>query len=227
MGVRRVNPIFFDRRRHGIDPRRYITQLLTNLPMAPIHRPSWGRHLKPSICLPSLVNEVVVGLMPLVNRRNLSHIAILLPRARRSFYRSAIVGSSKAFRSGLPLIHAGNPATDHLGDDFYPLTQFETGRFGQELPAKGEFHKGHAFLSRCAGDNEEILPIGLGESAIALGDIRGNRQRGAVQLIGEEIMAAREGLGESGDFFGEIQGLLIDRQIFEHEGHERAYRMSR
>ena len=85
-------------------------------------------------------------------------------------------------RGGVSFVQAGNQAADHLGDHFYPLSQIETGRFGHKVLAKCEFHKRHALLSRRAGDDEEILPVGLCESAVAFGQIRRDGECGASSI---------------------------------------------
>lgn len=67
----------------------------------------------------------------------------------------------------------------------------------------------------------KVTPVGFGEAAVALGDVVRDRQRGAVELIGEEPIATPELLGVVADFVREIHGLLIDKQFLEAEGHER------
>jgi hypothetical protein len=44
---------------------------------------------------------------------------------------------------------------------------------------------------------------------------------GAVQLVNEEDVATWEALGHGGHFVCEVNSLLIDLQLLEHEGHEQ------
>ena len=48
---------------------------------------------------------------------------------------------------------------------------------------------------------------------------------GAVQLVDEEIVASREALGESGHVVRQIDGLLVNLQVLEHEGHVKPHRL--
>ena len=91
---------------------------------------------------------------------------------------------------------------------------------GQQLASQRQFQKGYTFLYRAAGDSEEVSAIGLGEATVALGNICGNRERGAVELVDEESVAARELLCLATDFVGEVDGFLIDDELFEGERHE-------
>ena len=82
-----------------------------------------------------------------------------------------------------------------------------------------KLEQGHTLLYRSSSNDEEVLAIGLGESAIALGNVGGDREGGAVELVDQKAVAARELLSRSTDFVGEVEGLLVDQQLFELERH--------
>jgi hypothetical protein len=91
---------------------------------------------------------------------------------------------------------------------------------GQLIAALATYiQKRDAFLGRSAGDNEKIGAVAIGEAAIAFGKIGGDGKGRAVQLVGEEIVAARKCLGSRRDPVGQVHGFLVDLKIFEHEGH--------
>lgn len=54
---------------------------------------------------------------------------------------------------------------------------------------------------------------------VALGDVGDDGQGGAVELVGEEEVAARETYGQRADGVGEGDGLLVDLEPFKGEGH--------
>lgn len=54
-----------------------------------------------------------------------------------------------------------------------------------------------------------------------------NQQGGAVELIDEDVVTAREGLRQNADSFREIGGLLVDLKVPEHEGDARGPKRSR
>ena len=54
----------------------------------------------------------------------------------------------------------------------------------------GQFKQRHAFLYAASRDAEEVLSIWLGEPPVAFGDVGGDGERGAVELVGEEEVAA-------------------------------------
>ena len=65
---------------------------------------------------------------------------------------------------------------------------------GQQLAAEGKFKEWNAFLQRSTRDAEEVPAVGYGEAAVAFGDVGGDREGGAVELIGKETVATRERL---------------------------------
>ena len=77
----------------------------------------------------------------------------------------------------------------------------------------------NTLLSRTAGNDEEALSIRLGEAAVAFGEIGGDGEGGAVELINQEVVSSREIFGEGGKAVGEIDCFLIDLKVFKHEGH--------
>src|SRR5690348_1258267 len=96
----------------------------------------------------------------------------------------------------------------------------------QGFPTR-KFQKWNAFLGGTSGDDKEVAAVALRESTITFSKIRRDRQRCSVQLVGEEVIAAGNGLSQCYNMFGEIDGLLIDRQIFEHECHAAGQELSR
>jgi hypothetical protein len=59
----------------------------------------------------------------------------------------------------------------------------------------------------------------LRETAIAFGDVGGDGEGRAVELVGEEVLTAWEVLGEGADGVREVYGLLVDLEFFKGEGH--------
>jgi hypothetical protein len=122
--------------------------------------------------------------------------------------------------SELTILKAVDEAADHFGDRFQLLSeQLMFGLVDQTAPT-GDFEKRHALLDGASRDDEEVLPIRL--ATIAYSEIRRDRKRGAIQLVGEEAEAALEPLSRFGDLIGERDRLLIDLQFLEHEGHQDA-----
>ena len=128
--------------------------------------------------------------------------------------------------SGLPLVQARDQPGDHLGDDFELSSQVRSRVLFDKPFPKSKFQKWDAFLRRAPSDCEEILSVGLCEPAVALGDVRGDRQGRPVQLIGQEVVPAGETFGQRCNLIDEVDCLLIHVQVLEHEGH-RAVPLSR
>ena len=59
-------------------------------------------------------------------------------------------------------------------------------RFVDQASRAGQFELRHAFLDGTTRDDEKVLAIGFGESSVAFGDIRGDRQCGSVELVDKE-----------------------------------------
>ena len=107
---------------------------------------------------------------------------------------------------------AGQPA----GDFFQlRLELFLCGGL-EQLASQCQFQQADVFLDLASGDPENVLAVGLGEAAMALGD----RHRRAVQLVNETIVAAGELLVSDTDFVGEIDQLLTDDKYLEGECHD-------
>ncbi len=68
--------------------------------------------------------------------------------------------------------------------------------------------------------NPHKLPVGLCEPPIALCEVRRDGQCGPVDLVDQEVIAARKILGACGNLVGEIYGLLADLKILEHESRD-------
>ena len=100
------------------------------------------------------------------------------------------------------------------------------GLFLDKLLSSSKLEQWNAFLGRCAGNDEEIAPIGFGITAVSLGKIGCNGQGCPVQLIGKEIISARKGFGQAYNLLGEVDGFLVDVQIFKHERHVGNPKMS-
>ena len=67
---------------------------------------------------------------------------------------------------------------------------------------------------------KKLRRIGLSEAAVSLGEVCGDRDGGAIQLVDEKAVAAREAFGECSNFNGEVDGLLVDLELLEHEGQD-------
>ncbi len=94
---------------------------------------------------------------------------------------------------------------------------------GQQVSTLGQFQERHAFLDRAAGDAEEVSAVGFGEATGASGDVGGDREGGAVELIDGEAIAARESLGAGEDLVGEVDGFLLNDEFLEAERHGAFY----
>jgi hypothetical protein len=53
-------------------------------------------------------------------------------------------------------------------------------------PRRRAISRRYTFLGRSAGDGEKGAAIGLGETAVALGQVGRDRERGTIQLLDEE-----------------------------------------
>ena len=133
----------------------------------------------------------------------------------------ALLLDSPAANSNLAVVEAVDQAGEHAGNLFQLRLELGMQWGRDEAPALRDLQQRHAFLSRTAGDRKEVLSVRLGESAISLGQICGNRQRRPVELVDEEVVTTGELLRLRSHTVSEIDGLLIDLQVFEHECHER------
>jgi hypothetical protein len=122
-------------------------------------------------------------------------------------------------KSRFALLQSRDQAADHFGDGFEVGPKGGVTRVVEQAATAGDFEQGNALLDRAARDREEVFAVGRGEAAVALGEIGGDRESGAVELVGEEVEAAREGLSQGGDVVGEGDGALVDVELLEHEGH--------
>ncbi len=93
---------------------------------------------------------------------------------------------------------------------------------GQQSAAASQLQEGDAFLRRTACNAKEVASVALGEAAVPFRDVGGDGQGGAVKLIDEESVTARERLGVGTDGVGEVDGFLVDEELFEREGHGQA-----
>ncbi len=91
----------------------------------------------------------------------------------------------------------------------------------QEFIEIGDVEKRNTLEEGAPGDDEEMLPVGLGETAVAFRDIGGNGCSRAIKLIGKEIESAWTGLGECNNRVGKFYGVLINTQLLEQESHGR------
>jgi hypothetical protein len=74
-------------------------------------------------------------------------------------------------------------------------------------------------MDRAAGNRAEVLAVRLGEAAVALRQVGGHGQGGAVELVGQAAVPAWERLRQRGDLIGEIDRLLVDGQFLEGWGY--------
>ena len=72
----------------------------------------------------------------------------------------------------------------------------------------------YAFLQRSTRDAEEVPAVRCGEAAVAFGDVGGDRERSAVELVGKETVTARDRFGSRADLVCEFDGLLVDDEFF-------------
>ncbi len=81
---------------------------------------------------------------------------------------------------------------------------------GDQTSAPREFQQRDAFLDGAAGDAEEVFAVGFREATVSLGDVGGDGQGCAVELVGEETVTAGEVLGFRADLVCEIDGFLVN-----------------
>jgi len=126
--------------------------------------------------------------------------------------------------SDFPLVQPVNEAGEHPGNLLkIGLELLVPGRLKQLLSG-GQFEQRNALLHAAAGDAEEVLSVGLGESAVAFGDVGGDGQGRAIELVGQEEVPARKAFRQRADGIGEGHGFLIDDQLFKDEGHSFPFR---
>ena len=65
------------------------------------------------------------------------------------------------------------------------------------------------FLQRTTRDAEEVLAVRYGEAAVAFGDVGGDREGSAVQLVGKKAVTAGERFGSRTDLVCEIDRFLV------------------
>ena len=82
-----------------------------------------------------------------------------------------------------------------------------------------DFQQWNALLHGTTGNCEEVLSNRIRKPAVALSQIRRNRQCRAIKLIGQKAEATRKALSEQGNRVSQRYSLLVDLQILEHEGH--------
>ena len=88
---------------------------------------------------------------------------------------------------------------------------------------EAEAELGAGFAGGAAGDVEEVEEVGGGSAFVAFGDVIGDGEGGAAELVGE-VAGFAEGVifGEGVDAEGEVLGGLPDGEVFEglvgHEG---------
>jgi hypothetical protein len=177
-------------------------------------------------CLPWLVRpmknvirhskQAPQAIVHIVGRLHLPRIINIVSRHRQGFS----VSDSGVFSFFSP-IKSVDQAADHLGDDFKTLSERHGRCFLYKPAPAGDFDQRNAFLCRTASDGEEVATVRLGEAAISLGEVGGDRKGRSVQLVDKEAIAARKAFGHGGDLVGEVHGFLVDFELLEHESHER------
>jgi hypothetical protein len=82
------------------------------------------------------------------------------------------------------------------------------------------------FMMRWLGDSIRLRRLANSSSGthsctepLAIMNVGGDGKGCSVQLIGQEIISAREGLRELADSVGEIDRLLVDDEFLKEEGH--------
>ncbi len=137
---------------------------------------------------------------------------------RRSLFSSLYFLSLLTPALFLAAVESRNQTGQHASDFFELGLEACMASIRHQLASPSKLKKGHTFLRKAPSDPEEISSVACGEAAVAFGEVSGNRQRGAIELIDREPITAREGLGKGADRFGEIDGFLVDEEFLEHEG---------
>jgi hypothetical protein len=133
--------------------------------------------------------------------------------------RRGLTSVALTWSSDFPFIQTVDEAADHLGNYFKLFAQSGVPGFVDKATPPSHLQQRYTFLGRSARNYEEVAAVGLGETPVAFGQIRGDGQGGPIQLIYEEVVTARKPLSECRDTVCQIDGLLVDLQVLEHEGH--------
>ena len=91
-----------------------------------------------------------------------------------------------------------------------------------ELQTCRKLQQRNTFLNGSASDTKEVSAIGFGESPVAFGYIGGDRKGGAIELIDQKPVSAAEIFRVLADGIGEVDGLLVDDELFKRECHRFA-----
>ena len=110
----------------------------------------------------------------------------------------------------LATLQAVDEAADHLGGDFQFGSQ--GGRPGtiDRPPSPSHLKQRYAFWGRSFGNREEAPTIGFRETSISFGQVCGYGECRPVQLIDEEVITAREFLGQPSHLVCQIDSLVLD-----------------
>jgi len=63
-----------------------------------------------------------------------------------------------------------------------------------------------------------MSPVGPGKPAVAFGEVGGDRNNRAIELIGKEIKSSGERSGQRNNVVSESNGFLINPEVFKEEG---------
>jgi hypothetical protein len=121
----------------------------------------------------------------------------------------------RADSSDPPSVQAVDQAGEHAGVLFQNGPQSGMPVGIKEILPRTKGQQRDTFLDAAAGDAEEVPAVGLRESPVALGNVCGDREGGAVELIGEEEVAARKAAGQRAYGVREVERLLVDKELFE------------
>lgn len=151
-----------------------------------------------------------LGLAP-APLREVTGAAAMLPREE------AIEQGSCRLR--LSFVQPVDQPAHHPGDGLQFRAQGGVAGVVEQVAAAGKLQKRLALLRGTPRDAEEVPAVSFGETAVAFGQIRSDGKCRAVELIGKEVVSAREGFAEGGGVIGKVDGFLVDEEILEHEGH--------
>lgn len=107
----------------------------------------------------------------------------------------------------------------HAGNLFQVGLELRMLLASQQTLSCGQFQQRYAFLNASAGDAEKVTAIGFRETAVAFGDVSGDLESSAIQLVDQEVIAAREIASECAGRIRKADCFLVDNQLLEGEGH--------
>ncbi len=91
---------------------------------------------------------------------------------------------------------------------------------GDDRSPSRKLDESDALVCGASGDAEELPAVARSEPSVAFGDVRGDRDGGTGQLMGQNAVSAWEVRRPAGEIVGEIQCAAVDDEMLEEERHD-------